>query len=281
MPNIPVIPDLPFLVSSECRSRLTDGMRRGIFVFPPSIDPVAVANAIWVDREELLQSYPELSDPLVEFIGSTHGATNDISSTFEREIFAARNMGVAGSEFGCDLGTNLCTALIAARQAYGFSEVEIRRVAAQTDVPTGEVSTLYPDPDKISNLLAVASSAITGLQESDVALSAIFAYCAVIHCHAFSDGNKRTARVLWAKIIAPKGRDAVPLALLSNLNRSSFIIQFRRVLLFGNWEPLIVYLSIAAEACFNWMQAKIDRGFIAEASNAHLPGATANGRSFR
>jgi hypothetical protein len=255
MAEIPVIPSLPFVVSMQCRDRLADGVRSGHFVFPQSADIDAAVLGILADRCAIVEANTGLRDPLADLLPAAQDTTERLALLCHDEIAAARTMRQNGTSSERYNVGDFNAALIAARRAYGFLDVTRRRSAVRTDVPAGECSTRYPDPLHIPTLIEAAAEVLLEMDNDDVALSAAFAYCAAVHCHAFQDGNKRTARVLWSAMITQKGSDALPLALLSNINRRAFTIQFRRVILFGNWGPLLLYFLTAAEACHAWIRA--------------------------
>lgn len=255
--TIPVAEPLPFAVVPQWRSRMAERTRNGTFDFPAAIDPDAVTARIWADRLALVDKSAGLRDPLADFLPAATEAPECLASVCRQEIAATRRLRQERPGLIRSLGDDFFATLIAARRASGFSDIAARRTSARTSGSSGEASTLYPDPGQIPALLAKASRAIVMLGQHDAALSATIAYCAAVHCHVFRDGNKRTARVLWAALAASDGRDALPLALLSNLNRQAFLIQSRRVILLGNWEPMLAYLTAAAEACHNWMRAHL------------------------
>lgn len=253
--DISVVTTLPFTVSSRWRGRMADRLREGDFAFPPTVHPHTVMRGIWADRPALVRAYPGLNDPIAELLPPTTELPEHLTLLCQHETVTGRTMRCGGSALIQASEEGFLAALVTARRAYGLVDVAGRRTLARTDVTVGEASTRYPDPRQIPALLATAGQAIGELGRADSALAATFAYCAAVHCHAFRDGNKRTARVLWAAIIGSYyGQDALPLALLSNLNRRAFIIQFRRVILIGVWEPFLTYLLAAAAACQDWIK---------------------------
>lgn len=81
---------------------------------------------------------------------------------------------------------------------------------------------------------------------------AAVAYALLLNCHPFSDGNGRTARVLFNHVLRQGGmpKDVyLPLYEIGSQSRGGYEIALRTAELRGDWEPFLRYLLDAIQCC--------------------------------
>lgn len=214
------------------------------FSFPSGCNLSDLVASVFAHRNSLVESLPSLDDRLVEHlpIGTVTPAELHELCTREMSIAAALAPIAANSAGWLD------AALIIARSAYDFEDLTARDVAVQTYAAADQLSYGYPDPKVIRSIISAAEQNIDRLRDDVHALGAGVGYASTIHAHPFRDGNKRTARILWAMIARQNLRPVIPMALLTNVNRPAYALKMRRLHLLGEWEPLLAYLLAAAQA---------------------------------
>lgn len=119
----------------------------------------------------------------------------------------------------------------------------IRTTAVQIAPDKTGTATLFPHWKKCSVLLENIGQYISRNHEQHPALCAAVAYVGIIHAHPFTDGNGRTARVIYNAILRAAGSELfLPIKALGWLSRGSLIIKLRRAYLGGEWEGILDFM---------------------------------------
>lgn len=104
---------------------------------------------------------------------------------------------------------------------------------------------------------------------------AAVAYALLLNCHPFTDGNGRTARVLFNHLLRRGGMPAdiyLPLHEIGQRSQGGYEIALRIAELRGDWEPFLRWLQDAIRCCRDLVAVRATRA----ADNRHgtLPSPT-------
>jgi hypothetical protein len=108
---------------------------------------------------------------------------------------------------------------------------------------------VFPGPERIAPQLRSLDAFLAREQRSARAFRAIVAMLVILNCHPLRDGNGRTSRIAFNRIVRP-GTQAfgyyLPLYEIGILARGGFVIRMRQAELHGDWTPIAEYVLEAA-----------------------------------
>ena len=129
------------------------------------------------------------------------------------------------------------------RLGTGISSLRERPVGITPDAAGNRV--VFPHHSQCPGLLGDLHDFLVRHLALYPALCATVTYAALIHCHAFNDGNGRTARTLYNLVLsAGTGtRHFVPIHLIAAHHRAGFLIKLRRAIYGGDWIGLQAFFT--------------------------------------
>lgn len=129
----------------------------------------------------------------------------------------------------------------------GGSTGEFRRSAVQIKPDQSGFQILFPDHESVLEILGRLWLFINDNRDLPKLLIATILYVGIIHAHPFSDGNGRTARLLFNLCLRQHFvfDDSLPMEKIASIDPGAFLIKLRRSIYGGEWEPLLLFFQEA------------------------------------
>lgn len=136
--------------------------------------------------------------------------------------------------------------LIEIHRRLGKGRTTFRKSGIQIAPDGNNVVTVFPDWRECEYLLGELGTFIEANIATRPLLTATVGYVGVVHAHPFSDGNGRTARVLYNCILGASGSaHFLPIKSIAELVDGAFLVKIRRAFLGGDWAGLQAFFRDA------------------------------------
>lgn len=199
--------------------------------------------------DEIVRQHSELDDVLCSYLGKPEFDVDEISLMASEESRVGSAFAGMATDFLGSKSIRLRDIATHIHRELGFPVDHLRKHDACTQNAQGDVPLLYPSPNRIENLIVDLETNLRRLGTGNAPLAAVIVNAAMVHCHMFIDGNQRTGRAMYnAFFPRAEGIHPIPMALLSTIYRTSYILKMRRVLILADWRPMILYVRAAHDA---------------------------------
>jgi len=200
-------------------------------------------------RNELLHRHSDLDDVLCSYLGNIDSNVADTLLMAREETRVGNTFAEMAADFLSSKRVRLRDIATCIHHELGFPVNHLRQCNAHTQATQGDVPLLYPPPDQIERLVIDLETGLRKLGTENAELAAIIVNAAMVHCHMFIDGNHRTGRAMYnAFFPRTDNKIPVPITLLSSLYRESYLLKMRRVIIFADWDPMLLFVQAAHDA---------------------------------
>jgi hypothetical protein len=190
-------------------------------------------------------AFPNLADPLADYVEHIHPAHDDVSS-YNRERSATARMLEICSPRRLLRGGGVIELAQIASACLAVPTISLRTGLACSAADSRGSRQVYPSIEEWP-FLARELTLFAREQSCPIAV-AFAAYVGVIHAHFLGDGNKRIARIIMNGLLAESGMPAVYLTSRIAVTElaAAEVIKVRRVIHGGDWASLLrFYADIA------------------------------------
>lgn len=118
----------------------------------------------------------------------------------------------------------------------------------QSRIDARSTAIQYPHPSNITERMRSICQYWCQHHKAQPGLAATLMMISLMNLHPFSDGNGRTARIMfhWALNTNDRGIFYLPLHEISTLSRCGYLIRLRQAQYHGNFDPILSFLILCA-----------------------------------
>jgi hypothetical protein len=139
---------------------------------------------------------------------------------------------------------NFLSLLVAVHDDLGVGLPGLRDCAVGVRADVNDNRIIFPDRLKYRSILHEMFFYISAHNKNNPIISSAVLLVGILHAHPFTDGNGRTARVMYNLFLSEIcGNEIyIPLLSLFSISRGGFLIKIRRAMYFGQWGDIVGYL---------------------------------------